>query len=41
MLDRKFSFGTGLPFAIQDSDIDTNLPEPVCFHFSMPLYDIN
>lgn len=28
VLDRKWSFGTGLPFAIQDSDIDTNLPEP-------------
>lgn len=28
VLDRKFAFGSGLPFAIQDSDIDTNLPEP-------------
>ncbi|KAJ5286576.1 hypothetical protein N7524_001882 [Penicillium chrysogenum] len=28
VLDRKCAFGTGLPFAIQDSDIDTNLPEP-------------
>ncbi|KAL4928203.1 transcription factor domain-containing protein [Aspergillus undulatus] len=28
VLDRKWSFGTGLPFAIQDSDMDTNLPEP-------------
>ncbi|OJJ51535.1 hypothetical protein ASPZODRAFT_57563 [Penicilliopsis zonata CBS 506.65] len=29
LLDRKWSFGTGLPFAIQDSDMDGNLPEPV------------
>ena len=29
VLDRKFSFGTGLPFAIQDSDIDADVPEPV------------
>ena len=28
VLDRRWSFGTGLPFAIQDSDMDTNLPEP-------------
>ncbi|KAJ5103553.1 hypothetical protein N7532_004082 [Penicillium argentinense] len=28
VLDRKWSFGTGLPFGIQDVDIDTNLPEP-------------
>lgn len=28
VLDRKWSIGTGLPFAIQDSDMDTNLPEP-------------
>lgn len=28
VLDRKWSFGTGLPFAIQDLDMDTNLPEP-------------
>jgi hypothetical protein len=28
VLDRKCAFGTGLPFAIQDSDIDTDLPEP-------------
>ncbi|KAJ5351029.1 hypothetical protein N7452_000003 [Penicillium brevicompactum] len=28
VLDRKFAFGSGLPFAIQDSDIDTSLPEP-------------
>lgn len=28
-LDRRWSFGTGMPFALQDSDIDPALPEPV------------
>ena len=28
-LDRRWSFGTGMPFAMQDSDIDSSLPEPV------------
>ncbi|KAL8849644.1 MAG: hypothetical protein Q9221_005411 [Calogaya cf. arnoldii] len=28
VLDRRWSFGTGLPFAIQDGDIDPSLPEP-------------
>ena len=33
-LDRRWSLGTGLPFVIQDEDIDPNLPEPVYnFHF--------
>lgn len=27
-LDRRWSFGTGMPFALQDADIDSNLPEP-------------
>ncbi|KAF4547481.1 Fungal specific transcription factor domain-containing protein 77 [Elsinoe fawcettii] len=27
-LDRRWSFGTGLPFALQDSDIDPELPRP-------------
>ncbi|KAJ6012879.1 hypothetical protein N7522_003234 [Penicillium canescens] len=27
-LDRRWSLGTGLPFVIQDEDIDANLPEP-------------
>ncbi|KAL2833256.1 fungal-specific transcription factor domain-containing protein [Aspergillus cavernicola] len=27
-LDRRWSFGTGLPFVIQDEDIDPNLPDP-------------
>ena len=29
VLDRRWSFGTGMPFAIQDTDIDPALPEPV------------
>jgi hypothetical protein len=29
VLDRRWSFGTGMPFALQDVDIDPNLPEPV------------
>ena len=29
VLDRRWSFGTGMPFAIQDADIDPALPEPV------------
>ena len=28
-LDRRWSFGTGMPFALQDSDIDAELPRPV------------
>jgi hypothetical protein len=28
-LDRRWSFGTGMPFALQDSDIDQTLPKPV------------
>jgi hypothetical protein len=28
-LERRWSFGTGLPFVIQDADIDPSLPEPV------------
>ena len=27
-LDRRWSFGTGMPFALQDADIDPLLPEP-------------
>lgn len=30
VLDRRWSFGTGMPFALQDADIDSNLPKPVC-----------
>ena len=29
VLDRRWSFGTGMPFALQDADIDPQLPEPV------------
>ncbi|PBP15798.1 putative fungal specific transcription factor [Diplocarpon rosae] len=28
VLDRRWSFGTGMPFALQDADIDPKLPEP-------------
>lgn len=28
-LDRRWGFGNGLPFVIQDSDIDESFPEPV------------
>lgn len=32
VLDRRWSFGTGMPFALQDADIDTNVPKPVSQH---------
>ena len=32
VLDRRWSFGTGMPFALQDADIDPALPEPVCIN---------
>ena len=28
-LDRRWSFGTGMSFALQDADIDSRLPKPV------------
>ncbi|KAF2200336.1 fungal-specific transcription factor-like protein [Delitschia confertaspora ATCC 74209] len=28
VLDRRWSFGTGMPFTLQDPDIDPNLPKP-------------
>lgn len=28
-LDRRWGFGNGLPFVIQDADIDKDYPEPV------------
>ena len=28
ILDRRWSFGTGMPFALQESDIDSQLPKP-------------
>lgn len=37
-LDRRWSFGAGLPFVIQDEDIDCNLPEPVRFCLSLPVF---
>jgi hypothetical protein len=30
-LDRRWSFGTGMPFAMQDADIDPSIPGPVSF----------
>ena len=30
VLDRRWSLGTGMPFALQDADMDHNLPKPVC-----------
>ncbi|KAI9891149.1 MAG: hypothetical protein M1814_002992 [Vezdaea aestivalis] len=33
VLDRRWSYGTGMPFAIQEGDIDPDLPEP-----DQPLY---
>lgn len=40
VLDRRWSFGTGMPFALQDADIDPSLPEPVSsvLSHSMNLY---
>lgn len=29
VLDRRWSFGVGMPFALHDLDIDPGLPEPV------------
>jgi hypothetical protein len=29
VLDRRWSLGTGMPFALQDADLDHNLPKPV------------
>jgi len=36
-LDRRWSFGTSLSFALNDKDIDSDLPEPVRiqkYHYS-------
>jgi hypothetical protein len=35
VLDRRWSFGTGMPFALQDQDIDPNLPKPVSLLFDV------
>ncbi|CRG91331.1 Pyrimidine pathway regulatory protein 1 [Talaromyces islandicus] len=32
VFDKEFSFETGLPFAMRDSEMDTNLPEPVGYN---------
>lgn len=29
ILDRRWSFGTGMPFAMHEADIDSSLPRPV------------
>ncbi|KAF1364883.1 hypothetical protein EJ07DRAFT_161861 [Lizonia empirigonia] len=37
VLDRRWSLGTGMPFALQDTDLDHNLPKPdVSTHTSTP-----
>ncbi|OCL04624.1 fungal-specific transcription factor-like protein [Glonium stellatum] len=36
VLDRRWSFGTGMPFALQDADIDPQLPKPVRLDDSTP-----
>lgn len=37
VLDRRWSFGTGMPFAIQDADIDPALREPVRASYELHL----
>ena len=32
-LDRRWSFGTGMPFALQDTDLDPALPRPVSVEY--------
>lgn len=41
VLDRRYSFGTGMPFAVQDADIDPSLPEPVRVPLSNEFLFIN
>lgn len=37
VLDRRWAFNTGLPYVIQDADIDPQLPFPVCIrHGTLP-----
>lgn len=38
VLDRRWSFGTGLSFAIVDRDVDPELPEPVSLLPSLMCY---
>ena len=35
VLDRRWSFGTSLSFALVDRDIDPELPEPVSYMFTL------
>lgn len=35
-LDRRWSFGTGMPFAMQDADIDPSIPGPVSSPYLSP-----
>lgn len=35
ILDRRWALGIGLPFVIQDEDIDPNLPEPVSLFYNI------
>lgn len=41
VLDRRWSFGTGRPFALQDADIDPHLPEPVSSSQPQPSHRSN
>lgn len=40
VMDRRWSFGIGMPFVIQDHDLDPSLPEPVRL-FSLRLLKVN
>ena len=40
-LDRRWSFGTGMPFAMQDADIDPSIPGPVSFPPLSPFHPLN
>lgn len=37
VLDRRWSFGTGMSFALSDTDIDSSLPKPVSIIFATTL----
>lgn len=39
-LDRRWAFGSGMPFAIQDADVDETLPEPVCCPYFQVLHPL-
>lgn len=40
-LDKRWSLGTGLPFGIQEGDIDPSLPEPVSgFSFGIACFNL-